>query len=116
MHAHDVVVLAAHRRGLARVATPNSNNREGRAVQPNLRRHILQDDPKQGQDRRPCSGVRLPFTSQYQNEERTLGLGTHALNTVAALDGARVAVTSGGRKGGKGEGGDRSDTGEHGVW
>ena len=40
--------------------------------------------------------------------------GTHALDAVAALDGAGVAAPArGGRNGSEGEGGDGDDGGEH---
>lgn len=40
---------------------------------------------------------------------------TYTLKAVAALNGAGVTATSGGRKGGEDEGGDNSNRGEHDV-
>ena len=56
---YDVVVLTAHRPSRATVAAANAHDRQGRAVETNLRSHVLDDDPEQGQDGRARSGVRL---------------------------------------------------------
>ena len=56
---HNIVVLAAHGLGRAGVAAPDPDRRDGRALQPDLRRHVLDSHAENGQDRRACSRVRL---------------------------------------------------------
>lgn len=111
---HDVVVLAAHRASAAgRGACVD--HRDRRALETDFAGHVLGDDAEDAQQRRPCGGVRLRARTARQSQILPVHAhagDTHALEAVAALDGAGVAVAGGSSKEGKrkGEGG---DAGEH---
>ena len=56
---YDVVVLATHGAGRARVATGQADGGDGRALDANLGRRVLKHNAEQGQDRRARSRVSL---------------------------------------------------------